>query len=1593
MASLLPESFYDFALSWLQWRIRQRASVFGWIGIFFAQAIVMMAMLYLILCVIIGAPFNIVSGFFIVFAGLSAGLSGVIFSLLYGFAFLQIANLIFGFSFGVWPSSTSWWYEASSQWEAGSPIPISILVSFIMLPILWVVSSFFLHRIWVSALINLLKKMKLLVTPEKDPSVLRREAVHNEVLATENEAERLLAGGREGTDGLIVSESSNVFVEKPVKKDKYAEKPSEIYESLAVKSTDPKLGGLSESAEASKQLTDENGAVIDMDKAKASSSDLLPSSLGGGASSAPTPTPTPESVPATASADTGKQINLSHESKNKASMLLEGFREASLQDTQDQYIKRHKTNFESFSAEEIDYMMDVDPIYGAAIRDVCKSLVLTKPSLSEEFVAATDRTANFDFDGSDVLKRPTVDVSDDDDVISDEEAGSKSSESLDVLDKAPEAITTSRIVTEDEAENLETAIGASNSTNGRRFSSWVSSLSGKNDFKRKAGSFGESAMSVPDIADEPVFIERDVDAELGPRPARLKLLIEFRNSSDDPNKKADDALREYDEKRAALVLEIEEERKAFDKAKAENLNKQVSSQTKDEIKDDTDDGQTENSSLDEKVESAEQKASGDDIDNEASDNNVSDNDAPDKIVADSEVPEDKSDLEASDESIENQNPDEKLVSADSAEVDLAEKKLVSTNDGKTFEVDDQSSNAAKSENISDDVLSDSDLEQKDELPNIEGSVEDNVSKYITFDVSFSRQIFSVMNIPGSDAKKLEELNAIAENAGFSIQEMIRSNTFSEHLGEQPASAIRSNFQRLMSENDASEVTDMFLKISEIEAKTSSSLIKKEEIDSDLLDSFLKSVEEAKNYLLKLSGEFRISKSLQLQKIEDNVAALRVLSETNVEERKAVNAVDLEAAQRAIASLNPNKEDKDISEDNSESISVVPGASLLFEERRKRTISAMAKAAPKATQDDYISSGVIEEVSVQETSSKDDQSKDAEIFEPVGASQPINDSDDSYAIENSEIAELEVHSWDDPELGDLDVEMAEFSSEHEYGSSEYFDEEEVYQNLKRRRRIEFMKRKDWLKKKEEEEKAEQERIAKIQMDQADELDKIEQKQAASKAEQETRNALIRDLDAERETLSLLDKQLKERLIDFEAEKKELEVLRLDLEAKNSEAEQKLSEIKVREDNLDDKFVAFKAMDNIFGDISPDKLSMIEFVSRSFSLVINSNPVPEVFKTHKESHDNLLMSRVFQNRMKGASMLLNELLPVVEGVPERLMPRFAMLPILGATSFQAAKQLFHEMAYTLDVQDANFDEMLNKAKDTETKDFIRMVNTWVTTAKADLDTSRDWNESNRKDFEDAEKHRAFVLSGGPEKIDELQSQIFHLTKIIEQENIAIPPNEELANFKAKKLEASTANNIQKDEAEISVEMKGDLDEGQPEAETETEAVAQAASQSETQPVSQPETQAEVQSENQAESQPDIVQIETKKAVLNNSLSNFDDPSVVSKMLADLSDNDFYPSKIYPHAFIFNSHIVYIGVDNGERRFSLDEMRDTVLSSGSFKSLRIFTDLTGGDFDFVQRYVGKYLKGMHFSTDKISLEAIIDHFEKMKDKQGHKQGNEHA
>lgn len=254
----------ETARNWIRWRAAKRATLLGWLGVFAGQAVAG-AIVFSLLLLVLGAPFNAATIYTGSFFAIGCAVSGVLFGSLWALIFLQIVGVALGVSYGVWFNLPSWWEAAALEWRNGSNIPVLVVVLGLVIPPVWSLSCFIVHKGWIKV-IDMVFSRLIASLSGKPSEADRRKAAAKDLKVSDTEADRAMRETETEPEGLTVIGRSRIVREEQEHEEPDPEGES-LYGSLAVDGNDAELEGLSESAAKSKQTVDASGAVIPGDHA------------------------------------------------------------------------------------------------------------------------------------------------------------------------------------------------------------------------------------------------------------------------------------------------------------------------------------------------------------------------------------------------------------------------------------------------------------------------------------------------------------------------------------------------------------------------------------------------------------------------------------------------------------------------------------------------------------------------------------------------------------------------------------------------------------------------------------------------------------------------------------------------------------------------------------------------------------------------------------------------------------------------------------------------------------------------------------------------------------------------------------------------------------------------------------------------------------------------------------------------------------------------------------------------------------------------------------------------------------------------------
>ncbi|MFZ3481677.1 hypothetical protein [Sphingomonas sp. 3-13AW] len=127
----------------------------GEIAIRFAQMLLGLAV-FCVAKATFGIPFNFVSG--VALLGMLVGSSfGAVRFSLFSLLYWAVVGAVFGFAFGVWPLSPSWWSAAAEGWESGEAVPKVVVGGAVIATIVWVAAGRLASKALGKAFVNALE--------------------------------------------------------------------------------------------------------------------------------------------------------------------------------------------------------------------------------------------------------------------------------------------------------------------------------------------------------------------------------------------------------------------------------------------------------------------------------------------------------------------------------------------------------------------------------------------------------------------------------------------------------------------------------------------------------------------------------------------------------------------------------------------------------------------------------------------------------------------------------------------------------------------------------------------------------------------------------------------------------------------------------------------------------------------------------------------------------------------------------------------------------------------------------------------------------------------------------------------------------------------------------------------------------------------------------------------------------------------------------------------------------------------------------------------------------------------------------------------
>lgn len=380
----------------------------GWLSVFAAQALAG-AIIGLLVARLLGAPIGLPAIYCAVFFAIGAGLSGVAFSVMWATLFFQLAGLVLGLSMGYWINLPSWWTLVGQEWEQGSTIPKSFILTGIFLPPLWTALCTPLHKLWSWMLLMVFDKLKGMLSRKESVDERRRTAAKR-LAVSDIEAERALKETRTDAEGLIVVARSKIVREENALEE-LEEDDVDPYEALSVGADAPELSGLSDAAAKTRQKVDASGAVLKDDSPASSGG---PAAAGTSASPESDARPPRENPPAPQVATPAAPMSGSE--RHRLTFLAEEYNIAMTTGMDEQksladFVGKHREALLGMSDADIHFLRMMSDGAGLGLAATAMTVQDRSPSVATSFEEDVARSLALP-SGSE-FERPTATVPDD----------------------------------------------------------------------------------------------------------------------------------------------------------------------------------------------------------------------------------------------------------------------------------------------------------------------------------------------------------------------------------------------------------------------------------------------------------------------------------------------------------------------------------------------------------------------------------------------------------------------------------------------------------------------------------------------------------------------------------------------------------------------------------------------------------------------------------------------------------------------------------------------------------------------------------------------------------------------------------------------------------------------------------------------------------------------------------------------------------------------------------------------------------------------------------------------------------------------------
>lgn len=408
------ESVLETIRSWLRWRAEKRSSVLGWIGVFAGQGLAGVV-LYAAFIFLMGAPLNAATIYAGAFFAVGCAISGVMFGLIWAILFTQIAGIGLGFSVGVWFNLPSWWTAAATEWSNGVSVPLLVVVIGLVLPPLWCLSCFIVHKGWIKVIDMILSRLMASITGRPSEAD-RRKAAAKDLKVSDTEADRAMRENETEPEGLTVINKSRIVREEHTGEDPEPEGES-LYGSLAVDGNDEELDGLSESAAKSKQIVDASGAVISGEPEIKPSKPAFTDDFSSPFESQEKPTTAVRNEPKDGPENVAPE-RLRSEDRNRLIFVTDDYNVMMTQSSNENdalldFMERHTSTLLGLTDQEIAFLRSLPDGAGLGVAEAAMQIQTNTSDMDTSF----EKMVSAGLDAEDIIaSRPTSEVSDEEEV-------------------------------------------------------------------------------------------------------------------------------------------------------------------------------------------------------------------------------------------------------------------------------------------------------------------------------------------------------------------------------------------------------------------------------------------------------------------------------------------------------------------------------------------------------------------------------------------------------------------------------------------------------------------------------------------------------------------------------------------------------------------------------------------------------------------------------------------------------------------------------------------------------------------------------------------------------------------------------------------------------------------------------------------------------------------------------------------------------------------------------------------------------------------------------------------------------------------------